>query len=92
MKGKLVCLIGLALGGLIGTIVAGSKIRELQQKQNDIDATLETLRQQEMVLLKELEAYHQKTDEEIQRTQELISMLRELNEFDPMNIDIQIDP
>lgn len=92
MKGKLICLIGLAVGGLIGAIISGKQIRDLKQKQKDIDATLDNLRQQEMDLLKELEAYYQKTNEETTKMAELISELRGLELIDPMKIDVQIDP
>lgn len=92
MKGKLVCFIGLAAGGIIGIIFGERRIQNLKQKQNLIDAKLEELRNQEKELLKAINAYHQETDEEIRKTQELIGILKELEGFDPTKIDIQIDP
>jgi len=92
MKGKLVCLIGLTIGGIIGAIFTGKKLQKLQQNQNAIDARLTELHQQEMELFKELEANHQRIDEEIQKTQELISQIKELGGIDPTEINVQIDP
>ena len=90
MKGKLVCLIGLALGGIIGTIFTGRKLRKLEQEQDTIDTKLNELHREEENLLKELERYRQITDEEIQKTKELIEQINELG-IDPMMIDVRID-
>jgi len=68
MKGKLACLIGLTICGIIGWIAGGKHIQDLKQKQNDIDAELKALRQDEKELLRALDEYHQKTDEEIRKT------------------------
>lgn len=92
MKGKLVCFIGLTVCGLVGWIFGGRQIRNLEHEQSDLDARLEKLRQEETELLEKLDAYHKKTDEEIQKTQELISLLKGLDLMDPTEIDISIDP
>lgn len=92
MKGKLVCLIGLAIGGIIGAVFTGKKIMDLNQKQSNVDAKLNELHQQELELLRELENYHRQTDEEIQMTKELLATLEELKGIDPTKIDITIDP
>ena len=92
MKGKLVCFIGLAAGGIIGIILGERRIQSLKQENNRMDAKLEELYRQEKELLRELDAYHQKTEEEIRKTQELIGILKELEGFDPTKIDIRIDP
>lgn len=92
MKWKLACMTVLTIGAAIGGIIGGRQIQRLKQEQNDIDRKLEELRRQEFQLLDQLERYHKKTDEEIRRTMELITMLNELDNFDPMKIDIRIDP
>lgn len=92
MKEKLIGLIGLTICGIIGFIAGGKHIQSLKQEQANLDAKLEALRQNEKELLRALDEYHQRTDEEIRKTQELIALLKELNGIDPMNIDIQIDP
>ena len=92
MKGKLACLIGLTICGIIGCSAGGKHIQDLKLKQDNIDAELKALRQDEKELLRALDEYHQKTDEEIRKTKELIALLKDLNGIDPMKIDIQIDP
>jgi len=92
MKGKLACLIGLTICGIIGWIAGGKHIQDLKLKQDNIDAELKALRQDEKELLRALDEYHQKTDEEIRKTQELIALLKDLSGIDLMNMDIQIDP
>lgn len=92
MKGKLACLIGLTICGIIGCIAGGKHIQDLKLKQDNIDAELKALRQDEKELLRALDEYHQKTDEEIRKTQELIALLKDLNGIDLMNMDVQIDP
>lgn len=92
MKWKLACMTVLAIGVAIGGTIGGRQIQKLKQEQTAIDRKLEELRRQEFKLLDQLERYHKKTDEEIRRTMELITMLNELDDFDPMKIDIRIDP
>lgn len=92
MKGKLACLIGLTICGIIGWIAGGKHIQDLKLKQDNIDTELKALRQDEKELLRALDEYHQKTDEEIRKTKELIALLKDLNGIDLMNMDIQIDP
>ena len=88
MKGKLIGLVICLLGGLTTAFLTGKKIQDLQREQESIDAKLVILRQQSMELLKELDAYHKRTDEEIKITQELISKIKELKELDTSEIDI----
>ena len=92
MKWKLACLIGLTICGIVGMIAGGKHIQDLKLKQDNIDAELKALRQDEKELLMALDEYHQKTDEEIRKTQELIALLKDLSGIDLMNMNIQIDP
>ena len=91
MKGKLIGLVICLLGGLTTAFLTGKKIQDLQREQESIDAKLVILRQQSMELLKELDTYHKRTDEEIQITKELISKIRELKELDTSWTDVQKD-
>lgn len=92
MVGKLLCLIGGAIGGAIGWAFAGKELKRLKKENDSLDAKLTELRQAECDLMKEIESQQSRTDEEIQKTLELLRQLQELNGIDPTNIDIQIDP
>jgi len=94
MKGKIVIgLIGMALFAGVGAIIADLKaFKEMQASNLELDLKLEKLKLEEMELAEQLEAQRQRTEEEIQKTQELIETLKELtNGIDPTKIDIQID-
>ena len=94
MKGKIVIgLIGMALFAGVGAIIADFKaFKETQATNLELERKLEKLKLEEMELAEQLEAQRKRTEEKIQKTQELIETLKELtNGIDPTKIDIQID-
>lgn len=93
MKGKLICLFGLAIGGgLLGFILGGRRTQCPEQKKNDFNAELEELRQEEQQLLWRMDALSLKMKENHETMQELYSQIIELSGIDPRDINIQIDP
>lgn len=94
MKGKFIIgLIGIALTGLVGVILADQKaFKEQQANISELDEKLVQLKSAEVELAKQLAEQRQRAEEEIRKTEEMIETMKELtNGIDPTKIDIQID-
>lgn len=94
MKGKIVIgLIGMALFAGVGAFIVDRKVFKATQAANlELERKLEKLEFEETVVEEQFEVLRKWTVGEIQKTQKLIEILKELtNGIDPTKIDIQID-